>query len=74
MKVVHIERQRTSLLLTEFSLSLYGVQTTAVTQDVYIIFQQKLTKLANLFLADNRLEAVPQIPESVRIVHLQVCL
>ena len=35
---------------------------------------QKLTRLVNLVLADNQLEAVPQIPESVRTVHLQVCL
>lgn len=35
---------------------------------------QKLTRLANLFLADNQLEAVPHLPESLRTVHLQVCL
>lgn len=34
--------------------------------------QQKLTKLASLLLAHNELEAVPQIPETVRILHLQV--
>lgn len=34
--------------------------------------QQKLTKLANLFLAHNELDAVPHIPETVRILHLQV--
>lgn len=31
-----------------------------------------MTKLRNLLLADNQLEAVPFIPDSVRIVHLQV--
>lgn len=33
---------------------------------------QKLKQLVNLFLGDNELEAVPVIPESVRIIHLQV--
>lgn len=36
--------------------------------------QQKMTKLGILFLADNQLEAVPFIPDSVRILHLQVCI
>lgn len=36
--------------------------------------QQKMTKLINLFLADNQLEAVPHIPDNVRILHLQVCI
>lgn len=35
---------------------------------------QKMTKLTNLYLADNQLEAVPFIPDSVRILHLQVCI
>ena len=39
-----------------------------------LFIPQKLTRLVNLFLADNQLEAVPQIPESVRTLHLQVCL
>lgn len=30
-----------------------------------------MTKLVNLYLSDNQLEAVPFIPESVRTVHLQ---
>lgn len=42
-----------------------------VTTDV---FPQKLTRLTNLYMADNMLEAVPVIPESVRILHLQVCV
>lgn len=33
-----------------------------------------MNKLVNLFLADNQLEAVPFIPDSVRILHLQVCI
>lgn len=33
---------------------------------------QKLTNLAYVYLSHNELEAVPQLPESVRIVHLQV--
>lgn len=33
---------------------------------------QKMSQLRNLLLADNRMEAVPFIPHSVRIVHLQV--
>lgn len=36
--------------------------------------QQKMTKLAKLLLANNQLEAVPYIPDSVRILHLQVCI
>lgn len=34
--------------------------------------RQKMSQLRNLLLADNRMEAVPFIPHSVRIVHLQV--
>lgn len=37
------------------------------------VFPQKLTRLTNLYMAENTLEAVPFIPESVRILHLQVC-
>lgn len=33
---------------------------------------QKLTKLAYLYLGYNQLEAVPHLPESLRVVHLQV--
>lgn len=33
---------------------------------------QKLTKLAYLYLSNNEIEAIPQLPESLRIVHLQV--
>lgn len=38
------------------------------------LFPQKLTRLVNLYLADNKLEAVPFIPDNVRILHLQVCV
>lgn len=41
---------------------------------IFFCFQQKLTKLVNLYLSDNMLEAVPYIPESVRILHLQVSM
>ena len=44
-------------------MGLYGVN---------LFPQQKLTKLIKLYLADNQMEAVPQVPETVRILHLQV--
>lgn len=33
---------------------------------------QKLTKLAYLYLGNNELTAVPQLPESLHVVHLHV--
>lgn len=40
----------------------------------YVDLPQKMTRLTNLYLADNQLEAVPFIPDAVRILHLQVCI
>lgn len=68
----------TSLFLLVLCMSFLSVKTRkcsieplTVTVDV---FQQKLTRLANLYMAENLLEAIPFIPESVRILHFQVSL
>lgn len=41
-------------------------------QNIGLVVLQKLTRLAYLYLGNNELTAVPQLPESLNIVHLQV--
>uniref|UniRef100_A0A8C8HJE1 Mimecan n=1 Tax=Oncorhynchus tshawytscha TaxID=74940 RepID=A0A8C8HJE1_ONCTS len=53
--------------LTTFNANHNQLKTKGVKANAF----KKLRQLVNLFLGDNVLEAVPVIPESVRIIHLQ---
>lgn len=49
-------------------------RTFGLIQNCVFFFSQKLTRLAYLYLGNNELTAVPQLPESLHVVHLQVSL